>query len=302
MILCVGLAADDTFRHTIAGLARERARFDVLDLAQLAYSGSLSIPLADWGAGTLSLHAKRYELGAYDGAYVRLHDIAREAPTEVLATRAAGLYRTLCRAFTHAPLRVVNPPLRDRSNFAKLYHAAELATAAGWQVPRSCLTDRPDDARAFLATCDDGAIFKGVSGAKTWATYFDPNKHTERLALLPRCPVLFQERIIGPDVRIHAIGDEVFAESIESESIDYRSTRANSYRGIDVPVSVGSGCHLLQQQSRTPFLGIDFKIQRSTGEWFFLEANPMPAYEGYDRRVGGAISGAIVRWLTQPGA
>jgi len=45
-------------------------------------------------------------------------------------------------------------------------------------------------------------------------------------------------------------------------------------------------------------MGVDFKIQESTGQWFFLETNSMPCYEGYDRRAGGAICRGIVKWLT----
>ncbi|CAI7977191.1 hypothetical protein FRAHR75_3240001 [Frankia sp. Hr75.2] len=27
-----------------------------------------------------------------------------------------------------------------------------------------------------------------------------------------------------------------------------------------------------------PFLGVDFKIDHATGEWFFLETNSMPCF------------------------
>ncbi|MFL5629622.1 MAG: hypothetical protein ACJ788_28960, partial [Ktedonobacteraceae bacterium] len=63
---------------------------------------------------------------------------------------------------------------------------------------------------------------------------------------------------------------------------------------------IAEGCIAIAQDCQTPFLGIDFKIQQNSGIWFFLEANSMPCYQGYDQRAGGAISRAIAEWLTQP--
>jgi glutathione synthase/RimK-type ligase-like ATP-grasp enzyme len=298
MILCVGLAADDTFRHTIAAITRRGFNADVIDIAQLAHSGTISASLNELGATTIELHGKRYRLDHYDAAFVRLHDISPVAPTESLAARSAAIFRTLCRIFTHAPIPVINPPLRDRSNFTKLLHAAELASIAGWRTPRSCLANDAATVRAFVTSCADGVIFKGSSGAKTWANRYDHLQHDSRLDLLWSCPVLFQEYIKGPDVRAHAVGDQLFAEMIISTSLDYRTTRGNVYRTVEtVPGEIRAGASALQRQTNLPFLGIDFKIDDATGEWLFLEANPMPGYEGYDRRAGGAISDAIVTWL-----
>ena len=301
MILCVGLAADDTLRHTIAAIAGRGCSVDVIDMAQLSYSGTLSVPLNELGATTIELHGKRYRIDRYEAAFVRLHDISHAAPTELLVAKSAAIYRTLARVFTHARIPVINPPLRDRSNFSKLFHAAELASIAGWRTPRSCLTSDAAIARAFLASCTGGAIFKGASGAKTWATRYDQLQHETKLDLLASCPVLFQECIDGPDVRVHAVGDCLFAEMIISPTLDYRTTRGNEYRAVEsVQGEIRAGTLALQRQTKMPFLGVDFKIDRATGEWLFLEANPMPGYEGYDRRAGGAISEAIVAWLCSP--
>jgi|SRR6185369_7860486 len=305
MILCIGLAADDTFRHTVAAIARQGPGVvDVIDMAQLAFSGTVSFPLNELHAATIELRGKRYSLDRYAAAFVRLHDISHAAPTQSLGVRSAAIYRILCRVFTYARISVLNPPLRDRSNFSKLFHAAELASIAGWRTPRSCLTSDPKVARAFISSCTGGVIFKGASGAKTWATRYERSLHESRLDdLLPSCPVLFQECIDGPDVRAHAIGDSLFAESIASTKLDYRMTRGNQYCTIEsIPSEIRTGSLSLQRQSQLPFLGIDFKIDRATGEWFFLEANPMPGYEGYDRRAGGAISEAIAVWLRSKSA
>jgi hypothetical protein len=298
MILCVGLAADETFVHNLMALKQAGAAFDALDLAQLTRSGQIKIPLEDILSATFTLHGNRYVLGSYRSAWIRLVDISTGAPNESLQQRAVGVYQAMSRLFTTAPLPVVNPPLRDTSNFSKLVHAVELAAAGGWSIPRSCLTNNVPLAQDFINSCSEGVVFKGASGVKTWATLYESGQHADRLHLIQSCPVLFQERIKGPDVRVHVIGDNAFAEIIESVCLDYRNTRSNRYRPMALPYDIARGCCELTRACGIPFLGVDFKIQRCSGSWFFLEANSLPCYQGYDRRAGGAISRAVVDWLS----
>lgn len=297
MILCVGLIADETFCHTLRALRRSGAAFDVVDFAQLACAGDAELSGSGEAEGTLALHGATYRLECYRRVYVRLLDVSDAAPRPDLRTRAVGLYRALTTWLTHTPTPVLNPPLVDNSNFSKLYHAVAAARRVGWTIPRSCLTNNREKALEFVASCPDGVVFKGTSAAKTWATLYDPARHEARLSALAATPVLFQERITGPDVRLHVVGDQAFAECIESASLDYRTVRGNSCRRIEPPASIAAGGVALAAESRLPLLGIDFKVDRRTGQWFFLEANTLPCYEAYDRRAGGAISRAIVRWL-----
>ena len=122
--------------------------------------GTISVPLNDLDATTIELHGKGYRLDSYEAAFVRLRDISHAAPTEPLAEKSAAIYRTFCRVFTHARIPVINPPLRDPSNFSKLLHAAEFAAIAGWQIPRSCLTNNPAIVRAFLRSCAVGVYLQ----------------------------------------------------------------------------------------------------------------------------------------------
>jgi hypothetical protein len=98
------------------------------------------------------------------------------------------------------------------------------------------------------------------------------------------------------------VGHQSFGELIDSPVLDYRTVRGvNNYRPLAPPRDVADGCARLAEHCGVPLLGIDFKIERATGAWFFLEANSMPCFEGYDERAGGAISRAIVDWLSAAG-
>ena len=290
-VLCLGSAADPTFVHTLEALKEAGADFDALDLGQLAYGGSLEMPGLDLRQASFRLHGRRYGLESYRSAFIRTLGLAPAAPSDRLRRRAAAQFQALSLLFSHAPLPVVNPPWGDNSNAAKLFHAAVLAPLVGWRLPRSCLTSRPAAAREFMASCPDGVIYKGAGG-KTWARLYVPEADQDRLALLPNCPVLFQERISGPDVRVHVIGERCVGVLIDSPEPDYRRARDNRFSQIELPPEIAAGCAVLTQASGKPFLGVDFKIQRQSGDWFFLEANPQPGYDYYDVRAGGAISRA----------
>jgi hypothetical protein len=301
VILCLGLAADPTFTAGLRALRRAGIAFRPVDLPSLALRGSVRIPLDSPGDTVLSLDGETHRVGDFPAIWCRLVEVASGAPTPELAAASAGQTEALARILEFVPGRVMNPPLREASGFTKLLHAVVLGEVGGWRIPETCLTSDPAEALDFVRGCRAGAIFKGASATKTWATVFEPH-HESRLPRLVDLPVLFQERIVGPDVRIHVVGDRSFGELIDSPVLDYRTVRGiNDYRPLVVPPDIADGCARLTEHCRVPLVGVDFKVDRATGEWFFLEANSMPCFEGYDERAGGAISRAIADWLTAPG-
>jgi hypothetical protein len=300
MILCLGLAADPTFTVGVQALRRARVDFRSVDLTSLAMRGSIRVPLESPGDTVLSMNGEHHRLGDFSAIWCRLVGVAAAAPTAELAATAAGHFEALARILESVPCAVLNPPLREASGFTKVLHAVSLAEVGGWRIPETCLTSDPAEADRFVRGCHNGAIFKGASAVKTWATVFEPD-HQPRLPRVRHLPVLFQERVVGPDVRIHVVGDQSFGELIDSPVLDYRTVRGvNSYRPIVPPREIADGCARLTAHCGVPLLGVDFKIERATGAWFFLEANSMPCFEGYDERAGGAISRAIVDWLNAP--
>ncbi|MFD7256316.1 hypothetical protein [Streptomyces sp. NPDC059874] len=300
MILCVGVAADPTF---LAGLHAVRAAglsHVAVDLPSLAVRGSVRIPLDDLSSATVHTGRRVIRLDEVTAVWCRLLDVSAHAPDPHSRHAAAGHYQAFLRLFEHLPIRVMNHPLREATGFTKVLHAVTLGAVGGWQAPKTCLTSNPDEARAFIADCPQGVIFKGASATKTFARAYEAS-HEGLLDRVSRVPVLFQERIVGPDVRVHTVGDQAFGEAIHSPELDYRTIAGvNDYRPITLPEPVVRGCARLTAHTGIPLLGVDFKIDRATGEWYFLEANAMPCFEGYDRRAEGAITGAMARWLGAP--
>jgi glutathione synthase/RimK-type ligase-like ATP-grasp enzyme len=116
---------------------------------------------------------------------------------------------------------------------------------------------------------------------------------------LKSSPVLFQQRIEGPDIRVHVVDAKVFAEQIIAPVVDYRNARGkNSYAPATVPPEIAEACVQISKIANQPLMGIDFKVEHTSGKWYFLEANSMPCYQPYDKRAGGQISEAIAAYLS----
>lgn len=150
-------------------------------------------------------------------------------------------------------------------------HLAKFA-AAGPTIAKSVAGVRAD---TRLVTPDTFAGFEPASG-----------------------PVHLQRRIEGRDLRLHVIDDVVHGELIESEAVDYRTANAR-FAAFEPPAALAASVVAATRAAGLLFAGWDFKIDNQ-GRFWCLEANPMPGYDGYDMRAGGAISRTLVERLTFP--
>jgi hypothetical protein len=118
-------------------------------------------------------------------------------------------YRALTQLLQAAPMFLVNPP---EVTFQCRQAAARRLAGAGGRLPHPSLLRHPlFRAGPRLRRLPPlGRDLQGASGTKTWRGPHDADRDDGRLALLGECPVLFQERIVGPDVRVHVVGERIF--------------------------------------------------------------------------------------------
>ena len=110
-------------------------------------------------------------------------------------------------------------------------------------------------------------------------------------------PVHLQRFIKGYDLRVHVVSREICATKIVSKAVDYRRPEAAStHAGFSVPEPAARMIERATSEVGLIFAGWDLKVDEAEQFWV-LEANPMPGYDGYDRRLGGRISSALVRYL-----
>ena len=192
---------------------------------------------------------------------------------------------------------VVNRLGGGMSNNSKPYQSLLLARA-GFRVPPTLVTSDPDAARAFYAEHGE-VIYKSTSGVRSIVRRLGPVQ-LDRLELLRNGPAQFQAFIPGQNVRVHTVGDELFATRVTSEAVDYRYARrdglAVEMEPAQLPFDVARARLRIARELELLHVGIDLK-ETPDGEWFCFEVNPCPGFLYYERNTGQPISAALAELL-----
>lgn len=168
---------------------------------------------------------------------------------------------------------VVNPltsAYLDHNAKAQLYQKLR---AADLPVPRTLLTNDPDAAARFLDEVG-AAVIKPQIGIASTRLVTDADR--ERLDELRWCPVMLQERVFGPTIRVHIVGDAVVLalRILSDDQIDSR-TETRGFEYYRLP-------EIAEQQlvRANRLLGLHFAawdvIVDDRGVCYGLDCNPGP--------------------------
>jgi hypothetical protein len=260
--------------------------------------------------GWLHLEGRSYRLEHIRGVYNRLMD-DRFLP-ELEGEPADSPRRRYCRALHDALIRwseialgrVVNRVAPMGSNFSKPYQA-QLIRREGFLVPETLITNDPDLVRDFQHQYGR-VIYKSISGVRSIVQTLG-EADMARIENIRWCPVQFQAYVPGDDVRVHVVGEQVFATLVESEATDYRyaarqvgdgsgAGRPPELKAIDLPPELADRCVRLARALGMAFVGIDLRITPEDQVYCF-EVNPSPAYSYYESHTGQPIANALGRYL-----
>src|SRR5690606_10548007 len=138
-----------------------------------------------------------------------------------------------------------------------------------------------------------------ISGVRSIVTEMS-EPDWDRIDDIRACPVQFQAYVPGYDVRVHTIGDEVFATRIDSPGTDYRyaghDEGGTNLEPIEISTDLSERCINLARELNLPFAGIDLRITPE-GDTVCFEVNPSPANSYYEGHTGQPISLALARYL-----
>jgi glutathione synthase/RimK-type ligase-like ATP-grasp enzyme len=228
------------------------------------------------------------------------HAVARTLDpdtTWALGALQAGVNRMLADA--RCP--TINPPINSLSNYSKP-HQLRLLADAGFDVPRTLVTNMPQEVLRFHEELDGRVIFKGVSNTMSLAQLLTRGK-LERLCHLPNSPTQFQEFIEGVDYRVHVVGEEAFVTRLVAPDEDYRRSSLVDRNSIEaepafLPDEVIARCVRLTRMLGLVVSGLDFKESRE-GRLVALELNPFPQFTFYEGYSGQPITRSIVELLAR---
>ncbi|MFE2550188.1 RimK family alpha-L-glutamate ligase [Streptomyces sp. NPDC059355] len=225
-----------------------------------------------------------------------------------------GEFGALLRAARHAPelhrggARHGRPPDREPAVGHGLQHVqalqAQLIARHGFYSPAALVSDDdPDEVLGFV-DLHRGAVYKSAGGIRSLVTAFEPVRDTSRLERLRWCPVQFQERLAGPDVRVHVVGDRTFAVRVDSTAVDYRYARAQA--GVDARLhahrlddDIAERRVALAADPGLPFAGVDLELLPD-GRIACFEVNPSPGFSWYESETDLPIAAAVADRLLAP--
>jgi glutathione synthase/RimK-type ligase-like ATP-grasp enzyme len=190
---------------------------------------------------------------------------------------------------------VVNRPSAMALNGSK---PAQLAVIAqmGLDVPDTLVTTDPDEVRRFHRLHGQ-LIYKSVSGVRSIVARLDARR-IDRLEDVANCPTQFQQFVPGDDVRVHVVGDQVFATLVRSDADDYRYGGDLEIAETEIPIEVAQRCVAAAAAMELHVAGIDLR-RTPEGRWYCFEANPSPAFTFYEHATGQPIARAIARLLSE---
>lgn len=287
MILVWGVPGDDPLDQVWGAVRQLRADAVLLDQRQVRH-----VDVRVGRDGTVSGRVKSQDgtvgLDHVGAAYIRpQQSLPGREKDDALLVAWADL----------VPMTVLNRPAAMAANNSKPYQLAMLA-ALGFDVPDTLVTTDPEEALRFRERLGR-VIYKSVSGVRSIVSELR-DVQLARLTDVASGPTQFQEHVPGEDVRVHVVGDEVYATAVRSSADDYRYASRTGYSlelaATDLPCAVAQQCRAAAIAMQLPLVGIDIR-HTPDGRWVCFEANPSPGFTFYEHATGQPIADAIARLL-----
>jgi hypothetical protein len=306
MILLCGIVTE-TSLALVADALRRRSIDPVMVNQRHVRQLAVELSLDDGGLrGRLSGPDYCVDLADVTGVYLRLMDdrclpeLENEPPQSPARVAGRALHDLLGQWADVTPARVVNRYYAMGSNCSKPYQL-QLIREHGFEVPETLVTNDPERLFAFLAA-NRPLIYKSISGERSIVGLLDESD-TARIERIRWCPVQFQAFVPGPNLRVHTVGDEVFATLIDTEAVDYRyATRQigspAALTPYDLDDELAERCVALAAALGLEVAGLDLKLAPD-GRIVCLEVNPSPAFSYYQLNTGQPIADAIARLLNK---
>jgi len=256
-------------------------------------------------SGKLHVNGDSYSVDEFTGVFTRLMDYhhlpeLQDEPANSPQLRfCSNLFETLTRWAEISSARVVNRVAPMGSNFSKPFQA-QLIKRYGFAVPETLITNDPELVRAFRDR-HGRVIYKSISGVRSIVQTLSDDDMT-RIDNIRWCPTQFQAFVEGTNVRVHTVGDRVFATAIKTDATDYRYAHRQSgdhaeLRPVELSDDLAEMCVNLSAGLGLAFAGIDLKITPDH-EAYCFEVNPSPAFSYYESQTGQPISRAVADYLS----
>lgn len=308
MILILSHPGDDHAKGVLSELSRRRHPTTLVDSSLFPARASLNETFSVSGVSVEYVaNGHRIDLSECRAAWWRrplpytLHD---NLDPKVMSFAYTECHEAFAGALALLQTTWVNPPhIDERAHHKPL----QLATAVrvGLSVPRTLITNDPDEAHRFIAKVGPThTIYKTfLATEEHWReTRVLREEELEMLESVRLAPVIFQERIAAEaDIRVTIVGDEMFATAIRADlhgySVDYRmDMEAATFMPTNLPTHIAEQLRALMQSLGIIYGAADL-LRTAEGEYVFLEVNPAGEWRFVEERSAQPITAAMADLL-----
>jgi hypothetical protein len=291
MIVAIGLDVDEPFTRFVEGAVGAEVPLQLVNL-RAAVEGDWRFQVPARGPAVLVQDGQSIELQPDDSYFCRLIDLSSQTADAQKSRRWQSLLGGLRAWLTDIPGPVVNRGLAGAHNSSKPLHETILQEL-GFRVPESITGCDVEELRRF--TRDGPAVSKAVCGTRAQTIEIT---EADLEGFAPESgPIHLQRMVTGGDARVHVVGDDIVAQRLCSDTVDYRRGGVmDDLEVFELPERIRDLVITGTRQIGLAFAGWDFKIDGDEQYWC-LEVNPMPGYSPYDLLCDGAITRALLRYL-----
>lgn len=213
----------------------------------------------------------------------RISKFVRDFIQDEVKNTFSGIWRSLECFWVSKPDNIY----KSSSKIDQMYFASKY----GFNVPGTLITNKPEEAKKFIADNHNEIIFKPIykshiSTNKGEKILF-ANKYSKNDDLIfeniKYSPIMIQQYIPKMyDIRVNIFGKKLFATEIHSQNIAFDKVNEDWRRGIlldiphkihKLPIEIEEKCFKIINHYDLQFSAFDL-IFTPSKEYFFLEMNP----------------------------
>jgi hypothetical protein len=222
-------------------------------------------------------------LVAPSAAFLR-DDVFTKSAADTYAASMSGIVKLL-RGFVSVSPQVFtfNHDGFGRSRSVNKGAALAVASKIGFTVPKTRFGNDRDYLEEWLET-DGPLVQKPVAGGDLCRPLHLTS--VQKARIIP--PVIVQERVHGPDIRVFRVGQNFMSFALRSEHLDYRDDKRPTIECVDTDPELQSKLEELNSAIGLTWSASDFKLCPDRGP-VYLETNANPMFVGFDKISKGAL-------------
>jgi len=305
MILILSSPEDIHATDVLRALQARGAAAHILNLAEFPQRMDLGLAFSTGGGERMALRladGTRLDMGAVGAVWWR-----RPQPFGFPATMADPVHRAFAQQesdlafkglWAAMPALWVNDVARDAQASHKVWQL-QVATRLGFDIPRTLITNSPDDVRRFRAECPGGVIYKAfLASPMAWReTRRLRDEDLAQLDAVRLAPVIFQAYVPSVrDLRVTVVGRQLFPAGADIAKADYdvdvRMNPGIGWSPATLPDEVSARILRMMEVLGLEYGAFDFRVTPE-GRHVFLEVNPAGQFLFIENGTGLPIAAAL---------